>query len=571
MMKLPCLAAAFLVAATVSAQSLTGRVVDPNGVGIHLATVILDRDAAPVDTDVNGNFTIASANMRNGRVYTVSVDPHNDFIAPREFDVTVNGVTNLGNVTTQPGVPISCTLVGPTGSPLLGANLSAFLPDGTKLFTPHDGSDAFGNAKVTLPLTTVNLRIAPPVGTTLVPFYQPFTPTLGNAIQLGTVTLRQGYSITGSVVRTGATPFPVVNAELIATNALTGETVYQANRRTNTLGSFNLLLPFGLYDLEIRPAVGSPYAARIVYGVFVIDFPRNLGLLACDLGVSLSGTVVGPTGPIVGADIDVLDALGHKLFTPNDNTSATGFFSVIVPTGGTYTVQVDPPVAYNVIGTKSNPVVVNAAASVGVLSLQTGYAAAVTVVDQFGAPIPGAIAKVRNSVTSTNYVIPGNVADAQGVIHTVLPASTVDITLSAPQGTTHAPFHIGPVPIIGPFSVTLPLASKTIWTNLSALSVLTIPNGGSLQMAWTIGNTTTQLLPFTLEAVVPLESGVEVPWIPAIPLDFPGPFALTLFVDVPMPPLAPAEMNHVQKFLIRLRNPATQEILDEAYVRYVPQ
>lgn len=570
MKKLSCLAAALLLTVTAAAQSLSGRVVDPNGVGIHLATVFLDDNGVlPVDTDVNGNFTIPG--LRNNRRYTVSVDPHNDFIAAREFDVTVVGALNLGNVATFPGTHVTVRLVGPTGVGLVGANLNAYDSAGVKLLTPHDGTDALGNANITIPLGNITFRAMPPAGSNLVPIQMQLSSSASTTIALGTQTMRQGYAVTGSVVRSGTTPLPVANCDIITTNALTGEVVFQANNRTNTLGAFNLLLPFGLYDFRLEPAVGSPYAPRQMYGVFVIDYPRNLGLVTLNPGVSLSGSVVGPSGAVAGADIDVLDALGHKLYTNNDNTGATGFFSVIVPTGGTYTVVVDPPVAYNLVGKKSAPVLVNAASSVGVMSLQTGYPANVNVVDFLGNPVPGALAKVRDAVTNEEYVIPGNIADAQGVLHSVLPAANVNITVQAPQGTTHAPFHLGPTLIAAPFNATLPLPEKTIWTNLTGLGVLTIPNGSNLQLAWTIGNTTTQLLPFTLEAVVPLDSGAEVPWIPAIPLDFPGPFALTLFVDVPMPPLATGELNHVQKFLIRLRDPATQQILDEAYVRYVPQ
>ncbi|MEQ1634827.1 MAG: hypothetical protein ABL997_20775, partial [Planctomycetota bacterium] len=423
-------------------------------------------------------------------------------------------------------------------------------------------------------ITPINLRVLPPVGSTLVPIYEELSPVLNTTIAMGTQTMLQGWSITGSVVRSGTTPLPVFNAELITTNALTGEVVFQQNKRTNTLGAFNLLLPFGLYDIEVVPAVGSPYAARVIYGNFVIDYPRSLGLVTLDPGVAMSGTVTSPTGVVAGADIDIYTASGHKLYTPNDNTGLTGFFSVLVPAGGTYSVRVDPPVARNLVGAKTNPVLVNLATSVGVINLVPGLPASVTVVDAFGAPVPFATAKISDTLTGFEFVVPGNTADATGVIHAVIPPGTLDLTIQAPQGTASAPLTFTGIPVSVPFAATVPLPQKTMRTLVTGLGgsgTMTVPNGGTIYIDWTIANQTALLQSFTIEAVVALPSGVDVPWIPQIPLDMPGPLALTLPFWLPVPPLPTNELGFLQKFTIRIRDAATLALLDESYVYYVAQ
>ena len=353
---------------------------------------------------------------------------------------------------------------------------------------------------------------------------------------------------------------------------LTGEEVFLANKRTNTLGAFNILLPFGLYQLDLLPAAGSPYAARQVFGVPVIDYSYSLGLVPMSPGVALTGTVRGPTGlAVAGADIDVYDALGHKMFTPNDNTTATGTFSVMVPTGGTYSVSVDPLVANNLVGAKSATVPVNAATNIGILTVGAGVPATITVVDAFGSPVSGAQASVRDAVTGAEYIVPGNTAGADGVIRGVVPQGNLDIRIKATQGSASAPVVLPPSVVAGPLVTTVQLPLKTMCTQTRGLGILTVANGGEIFLEWTVTNQTALLQNFTVEAVVTHASGAETAWVPQIPLDMPGPLAVTLMFWIATPPVAATELGFLQKFMVRIRNAATGELFDESYVYYVPQ
>lgn len=240
-------------AAPAVAQSLSGTIVDSNNVPVGNVAVILSNGAPLGTTDLAGNFTIPG--LRN-RTYTVQIDPHDNFLAPQQFDFTVNGASSLGVLTLGPAAPISATFVGPTGAGLLGVNMNAYLLDGTKLFTPHDGSDALGNVVIAVPLNTpVRVRGVPPVGSSLVPFEQVMTVTA--PVALGTLAMEQGYAVTGSIVG----PLPIGGCELQTFNMLTGQPVLQLNKLSaNVTGAFNLLLPFGVHQIDIvhRSATCTP-------------------------------------------------------------------------------------------------------------------------------------------------------------------------------------------------------------------------------------------------------------------------------------------------------------------------
>lgn len=572
MLRIHTLLAAISLASTLAAQSLTGRVVDANNVPVAGATVYCNLSATiQANTDALGNFTIpTSTGIRNQR-YDVAVNPRSPVMAPLEYGrVTVSGATNMGTIQLARGVQITARLVGPTGAPLVGANLNAYDSAGLKLYTPNDGTDVNGNAQIVVPLIPITFRAMPPVGTTLVPFQENLVMSAARAY--GTITLRQGQAITGSIVRAGATPLPIGSCEIIATNVLTGEQVFLANKLSNTLGAFNILLPFGLYNLELLPAAASPYAARVLYGIPVIDYNYSLGLVPLSPGVALSGTVRGPTGlAVAGADIDVFDALGHKLYTPNDNTSATGTFSVIVPSGGTYTVTADPLVPNNLVGARSAAFPVTVATNIGFLTVPAGVPATITVHDAFGNPVPGAQATVRDATTGVVHLIPGNMAGADGVIRAVVPQGNLDIRIKAPQGSVSAPVTLPPSVVAAPLVTTVQLPLKTMSTQTRGLGILTVANGGEIYLEWTVANQTALLQSFTVEAVVTHASGAETPWVPRIPLDMPGPIGITLLFWIATPPVAAGELGFLQKFTVRLREASTGALFDEAYVYYVPQ
>jgi len=548
------------------AQSLTGTLVDTLGAPVVGASVQLSGTAFAAVTDAAGQFTILGLQNRS---YTVQIDPLANPLAPVEFSRTVAGATSLGNYVLQPGAIVSATFTDPFGVPLSQVNCNVYLPDGTKLYTPRDITNTAGFVSFNVPQTPVTLEALPPAGSTLYPWRLDVTPT--GPLALGTIVFRQGYTITGTVARAGTTPLPVANCEVIVTDQLTNEVMVLQTNRTNSLGAFSANLPSGLYLFEFVPVAGSAYAARQFYGVPVINQSLSMGIVGLPAAVALSGTFNGPTGPVVGADIDIYDALGHKLFTPRDNTLANGSFSIMVPAGGTYSVRVDPPVATGIVGYRSAPVAVPVATSIGTVPLAQGITVVLDLFDSTGAPLVGAVMSLFDPVTHLEVVVPGNSTDATGRMTAVVPFGLFDVTLRPRQGSRAASFSVPGVPFVAPFAVALPLPDRPVSTSLSGMSILGVPNGGDILIDWAFENRVPSVVSTTVEAVVALDSGVDAPWIPQIPLDLPPSFGFGLQLWLPTPPLPASELGFLQKFTIRLRDAATQQLLDESYVYYQPR
>jgi hypothetical protein len=71
----------------------------------------------------------------------------------------------------------------------------------------------------------------------------------------------------------------------------------------------------------------------------------DLGAIQVEQGFLLTGHVTGPGGAAAGVDVDVIDAAtGELIPTVDDNTDATGAYSVVAP-AGTLAVEFDPPIA----------------------------------------------------------------------------------------------------------------------------------------------------------------------------------------------------------------------------------
>jgi hypothetical protein len=274
---------------------------------------------------------------------------------------------------------------------------------------------------------------------------------------------------------------------------------------------------------------------------------------------------------VLGADIDLYDTLGHKLFTPNDNTTLTGAFSLMVPLGGTYQVRVDPPVVSGLVGFRSAPVSVTALTSIGPIQLAAGIPVVLDLFDSLGAPLEGVVMNVVDPSTQQELVVPGNSTDATGRMTAVVPFGVFDVTLSPRQGSRAAAVPLAGVPFVAPIVAALPLPDRPVSTSLEGLSILGVPNGGEIFVDWAFENRVPAILPTTVEAVVALASGAEVPWIPPLPLDLPPSIGFGLQLWLPTPPLPAAELGFLQKFTIRLRDAATQQVLDSSYVYYQPR
>jgi len=156
---------------------------------------------------------------------------------------------------------------------------------------------------------------------------------------LGNITLAQGFVVTGTVQRaSNSTPVSGINTDV---KVASGATVYTPNDTTNALGAFSVVVPAGTLDFEFCAST----ALRLVSGSVrnrAISANTSLGVIALESGVLMSGIVRSSSGVIqVNADVDVRKN-GISVTLCDDNTSATGGYVVVVPTG-TLKVSFQPP------------------------------------------------------------------------------------------------------------------------------------------------------------------------------------------------------------------------------------
>ena len=555
-------AALLTLSAALSAQSLSGRVVDPNGLPIQGISVDPGRGSTAASTDLNGLFTVTGLQNRS---YDVEYRPTQGTSWVGRLIVTgVSGATNVGDVVLQPGVLVSGIARTEAGVGILGCNVNVYDPSGAKLFTPHDGTLASGAFTVTVPAGTWDIRLNPPVASLLVPREFRDVTTAGN-VNLGNVTLRTAFQVTGTVVDS-VSSVPVGSTRIRAYDAITREPIVLLADTASTFGAFTLLLPYGILDLEFEPPVGNTHLGKQMFGAIVLS-SMSLGQVRLQNGVMLSGTVTGPSGGVAGADVDVFAADGSKVYTAHDLTAVTGAFSVPVPAGGTYRVRVEPPASAGLVGSFGAPVVVNAATNVGTIALAAGVAVSGTITGPQG---PEANANLNFfDGNGVEIVTVGDHTDAAGHYTTFVPAGTWRIDVETAEGSRGKPSSTTGVAVLVATTWNHTVAQKALVAAVTSYGIPTLLQGGLLPVNPFLMGLQPNPVPTLLDLLVVLPNGQELPVFPTIPLDV-IPFPLQLNgIWLPMPIVPATATGKLLKFVMRCRDPLTNAVQDAASTEFV--
>lgn len=550
------------LSAVLSAQSLSGRVVDPNGLPIQGITVDPGRGSTAASTDLNGLFTVTGLQNRS---YDVEYRPNPGATWVGRLIITgVSGATNVGDVVLQPGFLVSGTARTEAGVGIVGCNVNVYDQSGAKLFTPHDGSIAGGAFTVTVPAGTWDIRINPPVASLLVPREFADTALTAN-LNLGNVTLPTAYQVAGTVVDS-VSSVPVGSTRIRAYHAITREPIVLLADTASTFGAFTLLLPYGILDLEFEPPVGNSHIGKQVFGAIVLG-TMSLGQVRLQNGVMLSGTVTGPAGGVAGADVDVFAADGSKVYTAHDQTAFNGAFSVPVPSGGTYRVRVEPPASAGLVGSFGAPVVVNAATNVGTIALAAGIAVSGTITGPQG---PEANANLNFfDGNGVEIVTVGDHTDAAGHFATFVPAGTWRIDVETAEGSHGKSSSTTGVAIAAATTWNRTVAQKSITAAVTSYGIPTLLQGGLLPVNPFLFGLEANPVPTLLDLLVVLPNGQELPVFPTLALDV-IPFPLQLNgIWLPMPVVPATATGKLLKFVMRCRDPLTNAVQDAASTEFV--
>lgn len=338
----------FLLASPATADLITGQVVGPNGsglpgVGIDAIDLINGGQAtlANDSTDAGGFFSTTIPAGVYRIIFKPAPPPVTTLLVVEVNNVVVSGTNNMGTITLPQGVSLTGRAVNVSAVPVPNVNLDVVnLATGLGVPLQGDATNAFGNFTIAVPTTAIEVQFKTDnVVPTLAPIALQLT--LSSNTSLGDVTLEPGFLLEGSVVKSGG--LPVVGADLDVLDSVTGDKLFTPKDNTDSGGDFSVVVPAGTYDVEICPNPANVLVATELLALSIVG-DTNVGTITLLGGVVLSGTITSSLGaPVQNADVDLrFSASGLAVVLCNDNSNASGNYSVVVPTG-TFVVTFTPP------------------------------------------------------------------------------------------------------------------------------------------------------------------------------------------------------------------------------------
>ncbi|MGH7151633.1 MAG: carboxypeptidase-like regulatory domain-containing protein, partial [Planctomycetota bacterium] len=249
------------------------------------------------------------------------------------------------------GHNVSGHVLGPTGAGLVGVDIDVFeQATGRKLTTANDETGIGGEFDISVPAGVFRIGFDPSAapGPTLAPV-QLLDVVVSGDVDLGDVSLGYGILVTGTVV--GPTGGPVPGVDLDLADPATGEKAYTPNDNTGASGDFAFAAAPGDWLVSVEPLVSTRLVA-LVLGPLSMPSNTDLGTIALETGVWLSGRVTSPTGAgLPAVAIGVVDsATAQAVPLEDDSTDALGGYLVVVPVG-TLDVSFYPPAGSALLGT----------------------------------------------------------------------------------------------------------------------------------------------------------------------------------------------------------------------------
>ena len=412
---------------------LTGKVTNPNNVGVANVKVDFYESSSGNQivvtgnlTDVNGNYGVLVSDGTYDVEYVTPPLP-GGVVPIRLPAITVVG-TVTQNVSRPFGKVLDGTVFDTLGAIVSGVDINVIdALTGVLEFTPNDNTGGSGNYGVIISPGLKNLVYSDQnPGSRLAPYsMQNVNIVTDTTID---VHLLAGVFVSGTVL--DAFLQPVVGADLDFDESATERRLTTPNDNTDNNGDYLVVVPTGVYNITVEPAVTDRLVATRIFSIPVNhDTVVNFTLQS---GWSLSGTVTGPGGAVNGCDIDVIDTLTlAKLVTPGDKTNASGFYEVVVPSGN-FEMHFQPPVATNLASLIKTGIhvvldtVVNATVQTGVLLQGTVQSSSSGLVDACDLDL-------FDSATQASVLAAGDKTNFNGVYQMIVLANTYDLEFEAPK------------------------------------------------------------------------------------------------------------------------------------------
>lgn len=234
--------------------------------------------------------------------------------------------------------------------------------------------------------------------------------------------------LTGTV-RVSGSPIDGVNIDVV--DADTGDDIPLMNDSTDINGVFSVVVPdSATYDVLLQAPIDSRAVSTVVESVVVGTGTTDIGIVALEPGALLTGTVVRSDDllPVLGVDTDVdISSSGERVFTPADNTDASGVFEVIVPLT-TIDLTIEPKKIDKLVARSIAGIAIAADTDLGMIQVDPGaLLTGVVTRASDGSFVEDADTDVFDSSTGDKIPTPGDNTDEFGVFSIVVPIGTIDI------------------------------------------------------------------------------------------------------------------------------------------------
>src|SRR6266581_5856121 len=160
--------------ASAALVTLTGKVTDPNGVGVFDVTINFVDSCTGVVAGAINNVTSSTGSFQaavNAGIYDLEISPPagSVFAAQRILNFDLTSSKTLATVVLQFGIIVSGHVTDGAGTALANVYVHFYPPGSTdRFFTVRDKTDLSGNYSVvvpTIPCGQYDVRYGPPLGT----------------------------------------------------------------------------------------------------------------------------------------------------------------------------------------------------------------------------------------------------------------------------------------------------------------------------------------------------------------------------------------------------------------------
>lgn len=317
---------------------LTGTVQDFAGMPVSGGNIdVFDRQSGDLmfttgdGTNIFGVFDFV---VPAGTFRVRAKPPGGVLLVTRDVEpVVVTGPTVVPTITLPKGFLVTGRVIdAQTLLPLAGVDLDADdSRTGKRLVTPGDNTDANGLFRIVLPSGRFDISLDPPRGSRHVG--RKFLDLIiSSARDFGTITMREGLLLSGTIVGPGSVP--VFRSDIDLLSVPGGESLPISNDNTDGDGNFTIAMLPGRYRIRAEPRVSDRLLSAVTLAIDVVS-DLTIPTMTLSSGVLFSGKIQAFDGqPEAGTDIDLIDpATGVEVLLSHDNTNAAGNYALVAPPG----------------------------------------------------------------------------------------------------------------------------------------------------------------------------------------------------------------------------------------------